>query len=142
MNNVGIGIEELINIYLSELQMRHKQYHVYHGRIIIVIIFLYIVFYFIIASIHKKILFRKENYFSLFYDISLSFIKSSMIKCEIFISKINPNELLISETKKDDIEESISFSYFNDEFVFNELNQKFNNKNILNNQIKKNVKFK
>ena len=62
-------------------------------------------------------MYRKESYISVFYGISLSFIKSSMIKCEKFINKINPNEFLISQEKNDNLEDSVSFSNFiEDEF--------------------------
>ena len=141
MNSVGIGIEEVIKIYLSELQIRKRKYHIISGIIIFLNLFLIFVAYYIIRCTHKKIILRKESYFSIFYDISLSFIKSSMIKCEKFISKINPNELLISQEKNEDNEESISFSNFYDDFFFKESN-KINNNNKLNNQIRKNINYK
>ena len=144
INNVAIGLENVIDIYLNELQIRKHYYIIYSYIILIVSFFVYIGIYFLIKISYIKIINRKESYISVFYGINLSFIKASMLKCEQFINKINPNELVKSQEKNDEYDESISFSNFNDDFTFiNKSNTKNNNKNNQkNNQIRKKIKFK
>ena len=141
INTVGIGIEEVIKIYLSEIQIRRNQDIIFTGIIIVVIFFLYIGIYFVIKITYIQIMNRKKSYITVLHDISLSLIREMMIKCERYIRKINPNELLISEEKNDNIEDSISLSNNEENIIFNESIKKSNNKNILkNNIVKKNFK--
>ena len=144
INNVAIGLENVIDIYLNELQIRKHYYIIYSYIILIVSFFVYIGIYFLIKIAYIQVINRKESYISVFYGINLSFIKASMLKCEQFINKINPNELVISQEKNDEYDKSISFSNFNDDFNFiNKPNTKNNNKNNQkNNQIRKKIKFK
>jgi len=137
INNISIGIEDIIKVYLDEIQKRKDHYKINFFLLLIIIFLFYVVIYFLIKISYIQIINRKESYFSVFYDISLSFIKESMVKCEKFINKTNPNELLIAQEKNDNIDESLSFSNFNDDFIFiNKSNKKSNNKNNkLNNQL-------
>ena len=78
MNSLADGFEEVIKIYLSEVHIKCRKFLI-NGIILFVVIFIVnVVIYFVIKIIYLKIIFRKESYISMFYDIKLSFIKSSM----------------------------------------------------------------
>ena len=142
-NNVGKGIEDAIKIYLSELQIRKKKSIIISIVLIIVIFVLHLFLYFLIKVTYIKIIQRKLSYISIFYDISLNFIKSAMIKCERFINKTNPNELLIIQEKNENYDDSMSFSNYEDDFELKNAKTKKNNKNNnkVNEQIDKKIKF-
>ena len=143
-NNVGQGIEDAIKIYLSELQIRKKNSIVISVVFIIIIFVFHLFLYFLIKLTYIQIIQRKLGYISIFYDISLNFIKSAMIKCERFISKLNPNELLIIQEKNENYDDSTSFSNYEDDLKLKNTTTKKSNKNNsnkVNDQIDKKIKF-
>ena len=145
MNSLADGFEEVIKIYLSEVHIKCRKFLI-NGIILFVVIFIVnVVIYFVIKIIYLKIIFRKESYISMFYDIKLSFIKTSMFKCEKFINTINPNDIEIEKEKNDNGDDSISLSDFGQDFLINnEFNNERKNKNnnLNNNQFRKEIKFK
>ena len=143
MNDVGIGIENIINIYLSEIKIRKTKYNIISTLILIVAFIIYLGIYFLITISYIQIIHRKESFISVFYCINLSFIKASMIKCEKFISKINPNELLITQEKiNNNAEESISYSHLDEDFILNNREKNNNNNNKFNKKKEKKIKYK
>ena len=144
INTVGMGIEDIIKIYLSELQIRKKKFIIIYIILISVTFVIHIFIYFLIRVTYLQIIRRKESYISIFYDISFNYIKSSMIKCEKFINKINPNELLIIQEKNDNFDDITSISNFEDNLEFKNVTKKNNNikNNKINEQIEKKFQFK
>ena len=145
INNVGIGIEDLVKIYLSEIKIR-KDYYIIVSIVLLCISFIFEIIIYIISNIiYIGIIHRKESYISIFYCINLSFIKASMLKCEQFVNKLNPNELLINSEQNNELnDDSISFSNLDDEYILHKkVNKKNNNKNKkLNNRKEKKIKYK
>jgi hypothetical protein len=144
MNNVAIGMENIVKIYFDEIKKKQKKYIttiiIYYVAFLIIYIFIFI----LMTISYFKIIQRKNSYISVFYDISLTFIKTSMIKCEKFLRKINPNELFIVQEKNDNLDDSLSFSNFEeDNFLFNKNSKKPSEHKIINNNGKeKKVKYK
>ena len=144
MNNLLLGIEEVIKIYLSEILIRSKHYFIYSILILVIFSVIYIGIYFIIKITYLKIIYRKESYISTFFEINLSFINSSMIKCEKFINKLNPNEFFMTKEKNEYLDDdSISFSNIGEDLI-NKVSSGDKTKSInnLNNNIDKKIKFK
>ena len=145
MNSLAEGFEEIIKIYLSEVYIKSRKFLIIAIILLVVFFVINIAIYFIIKIIYLEIIVRKESYISIFYDIKLSFIKTSMFKCEKFINTINPNDIEIENEKNDNGVDSISLSDFGQDFLNNnEFNNERKNKNnkINNNQVRKEIKFK
>ena len=144
LNNVAIGLENLVKIYFDEVNKRKNKF-VTNIIIFSVIFFIIYVFIYILMNIsYIQIIQRKDSYISVFYGISLTFIKTSMIKCEKFLRKINPNELLIAQEKNENFDDSLSFSNFEEDyFLFNKSSKNQPEPKINNNKGKeKKVKYK
>ena len=145
INNVGIGIEEVIKIYLSEVKIKKMQYIIYSLIILIISFIFYAGIFILIKNTYIHIIHKKERYISIFYCINIYFIKTSMLKCEKFINKINPHELLITQEKNNDISNnSMSYSNIDDDNISNNIiNKKYNDKyKELNNTNGKKIKYK
>ena len=100
LNNAGIGTNEIINVYLDEIQ-NNKSNHVKIAYIIISIYFiLLILIFFLIKINYAYMIFKRDNYISTFYQINLSYISSSIMKCEKYLNQINPNEFTSNENEK------------------------------------------
>ena len=144
LNDVGIGIENLIKIYLDEVIIRKKNIIIMLITDCAIFLIIYIIIYFLIIIYYLKIIQRKENYISVFYEININFIRSSMIKCERFIAKINPNELLIAQEKNnnDNFDETLSFYSLEDDFLLKDDIKKNNNKYNKTNNNQNGIKIK
>jgi len=139
---VALGLENAVKIYHSEISIRRKTIITLIGIYGAIIFISFVVIYIAIYRSFLGIIYKKESYISVFYGINLNFIKSSMIKCEKFIERINPNELLIAQEKNNDNNDDTS-SFFNldsDLALVNEPNKNNGQKN--NNQNGKKIKHK
>ena len=117
MNNVAIGLENIVKIYFDEIVKRQKKFLTSIIIYCVVFLIIYVFIYILINMTYLQIIQRKDSYISVFYDISLTFIKTSMIKCEKFLRKINPNELIIVQEKNDNFDDSLSFSNFEEDYL-------------------------
>ena len=145
LNNIAIGMENIVKIYFDEISKRQKKFKTSILIYCIVFLIIYIFIYILMNNIYVQIIQRKDSYISVFYGISLSFIKTSMIKCEKFLRKLNPNELLIVQEKNENFDESLSFSNFEEEdyFLLNKNSKKPSEHKINNNKGKeKKIKYK
>ena len=140
MNNLADGIEDIVKIFVSEIKIKCRNFFIYTIIIFVFSFFVMIGIYFLVRITYLEIISRKESYISMFYDIKLDFIKTSMLKCEKFINKVNPIDKMVKENNSN--EDSISISDFGGDFLLNNdsNNEKKNNK--LNNEIKKKIKYK
>lgn len=143
MNNVAIGLENIVKIYFDEIVKRQKKFLTSIIIYCVVFLIIYVFIYILINMTYLQIIQRKDSYISVFYDISLTFIKTSMIKCEKFLRKINPNELIIVQEKNDNFDDSLSFSNFEEDyFLFNKHTKKTPEQKINNNNTGKEKKIK
>jgi hypothetical protein len=137
LNSVSIGLENVVKIFHSEISIRRIAIITLIGIYCVIIFIAFIVIYIVIYRSFLGIIYKKESYISVFYGINLNFIKTSMIKCEKFIEKINPNELLIAQEKNNDNNDD-SYSFFNldNDFVLmnepNKNNEQYNKIKIQN----------
>ena len=99
LNNVGIALNEIINVFLDEIKYKKSN----HIKLFYIIISLYlillIIIYIIIRINYKNIITRRDTYTSAFFQINLSFIKDSILNCEIFLNRLNRNELISNKDK-------------------------------------------
>ena len=140
LNSGGIGLNEIINVYIDEITYK-KNYHFNLFYIILSIYFiLLVIIYFIVRINYKYILNRRDSYILTFFQINLSVIKDSALRCEKFLNRLNQNELISNKDKNKEINDnSASISNFDNNFSINEQSKKYLNKS--NNQIgsKKNI---
>ena len=135
LNNGGISINEIINVYIDEIKYK-KNNHIKLFYIIISIFFiLLVIIYFIVSINYRYIISRRDTYLSIFYQINISFIKDSIIKCEKFLNRINRDDLIYNKNKNKDVSNnSATVSNFDNNSSKNEEHPK-DIKNS-NNQIK------
>jgi len=131
LNNGDIILKEIIEIYINEIELK-KNNHVKLSYIILIIYFLLLTLIFIFIYInYTHILNKRDNYISTFYQINLSFIRTSIFKCEKFLNQINQNESTKNFTKKkEETDNTMSVSNFD------------NNNLLSNDQIDKNAENK
>jgi hypothetical protein len=78
--------------------------------------------FFLVDINYQHIIARRDSYISTFYQINLSFIKSSLVKCEKFMNKLNQNKIISNEEKsKNKMDDSVSISNFDDNLLTDEL---------------------
>ena len=143
MNNIAIGMENLVKIYFDEISKRQNKFITTIIIYYVVFFIIYIFIYILMNITYIQIIHRKNSYISVFYDISLTFIKTSMIKCEKFLRKINPNELFIIQDRNDNFDDSLSFSIFEENyFLFKKNTKKPEHKINNNKETDKKIKFK
>ena len=144
MNNVAIGMENLVKIYFDEISKRQKKFITNIIIYCVVFLIIYIFIYILMNITYEQVIQRNDSYISVFYGISLTFIKTSMVKCEKFLRKINPNELAIVQEKNENFNDSLSFSNFEENyFLFNKNSKNPSEHKINNNKGKeKKVKYK
>ena len=141
LNNGGISINEIINVYIDEIKYK-KNNHIKLFYIIISIFFiLLVIIYFIVSINYRYIISRRDTYLSIFFQINISFIKDSIIKCEKFLNRINRDDLIYNKNKNKDVSNnSATVSNFdnnsskNEEYpkdIKNSNNQIKDKKNIL-----------
>ena len=130
MNSLADGLEDVIKIYFSEIKIKYRANLISSIILIVFNFIIHIAIYYSFKRTYLEIIYRKERYIFTFYEINLSFIQSSMLKCEKFIKKINPNELVEIQEKNESYDNSMS-SNFEGEFIFNnESNNRRKNKSI------------
>ena len=131
LNNAGIGLNEIIDIYIDEIKGR-KNNHAKLTYIILSIYFIILILTFLPIKInYAHIILKRDSYTSTFYQINLSFIRTSLLKCEKFLNQLNPNELILNkEEKKDAMDNTVSISNFDDNILSHEqTNKNIDNKN-------------
>ena len=144
LNSVALVLENIVKVFESEISIRRKRIIIFIGIDSVIVFIVFVVIYIVIYKSFLGIIYKKESYISIFYGINLNFIKTSMIKCEKFIERINPNELLIAQEKNNDNnDDSYSIFNLNNDFVLmNESNKNKEQSNKINNQNGKIIKHK
>ena len=99
LNNVGIALNEIINVFLDEIKYKKSNHIKLFYIIILLYLILLIIIYIIIRINFKNIITRRDTYTSAFFQINLSFIKDSILNCEIFLNRLNRNELMSNKDK-------------------------------------------
>ena len=126
MNSLGKAILILNELFLFELKKRESGIIKNIIFITIINLIIYIVIYFINNKRYYKVINKKMSYLTVFYEIKLPIIKSSIKKCEIFINKIN--------------KEDIKFERIGSIESFNSYSSNSKNNNLsLNNEEMKNI---
>ena len=134
LNNAGVALNEIINVFVDEIKNKRKDHIKMSYILIFLYLFIIIVMFFLIKINYAHILNKRDSYISTFYQINLSFINLSIKKCEKFLNRLNPNELVSNkEENKNDFENSVSISNFDDNTLSTEQIKKNSNNT---NQIK------
>ena len=135
LNNAGIALNDIIGVFLDEITNK-KNEHITQSYILISVFLVFIILMFFLVKInYSHILYKRDSYISTFYQINLSFINISMKKCEKFLNRLNRNELITNkEDNKNDLDNSVCLSNFDDNVLSNEQMKKNGNNNP--NQIK------
>ena len=109
INNMGKALKLLNELFLSELKKRES--YIIKNLIFIICAnsIIYIIIYFINNMSYFKVVNKKMSYLTVFYEIKLPSIKSSIKKCETFINKINKEDKKFERIGK--IKESSINSY-------------------------------
>ena len=131
LNNAGVALNEIINVFVDEIKNKRKDHIKMSYILIFLYLFIIIVTFFLIKINYTHILNKRDSYISTFYQINLSFINLSIKKCEKFLNRLNPNELVSNkEENKNDFENSVSISNFDDNTLSTEqIKKNSNNKN-------------
>ena len=93
MNSLGKALKILNELYFYELKRRESGIIKNIIFIICINTFIYILIYFINNKSYYKVVNKKMSYLTVFYEIRLPLIKSSIKKCELFISKISKKDM-------------------------------------------------
>ena len=134
LNNAGKALNEIIDVYIDEIKQKKEDHITFSYILFAIYLFLIIVMFFLIKINYSHILNKRDSYISTFYQINLSFINISIKKCEKFLSRLNPNELISNkEENKNDLDNSVSISNFDDNTLSTEQMKKNSNNS---NQIK------
>ena len=122
LNSAGKGLTEIIDVFIDEINHKKKA-HIYSTYIILAVyLVLIIIMFFLVDINYHHIIARRDSYISTFYQINLSFIKSSLSKCEKFLNKLNQNKIISNEEKsKNKMDDSVSISNFDDNLLTDEL---------------------
>ena len=140
-NNLGNGLNTLLQLFVYELKYRESYILI---KIIIyccIYLFSHIILYLMISASYCSIAKRKTSYIEVFYGIGLSLIKSSIKKCEKFISKINHNyENTQINVINDETSSFISSSNLNNILLENNFEKTNINNNKKKNNKKQNIK--
>ena len=144
LNSVALVLENIVKVFESEISIRRKRIIIFIGIDSVIVFIVFVLIYIVLYKSFLGIIYKKESYISVFFGINLNFIKTSMIKCEKFIERINPNELLIAQEKNNDNnDDSYSIFNLNNDFVLmNESNKNKEQSNKINNQNGKIIKHK
>ena len=135
INNAGIVLNDIIDVFINEISQKKKEHITQSYILISVFLILIIIMFFLIKINYSLILEKRDSYISTFYQINLSFINISMKKCEKFLNRLNPNELITNkEDNKNDFDNSVSLSNFDDNALSDKQTKKNGNNNP--NQIK------
>ena len=141
LNNGEIILKEIIEIYTNEIELK-KRNHIKLSYIILgIYLFLLALMFFIIKITYAHILFKRDNYITTFYQINLSFIRTSILKCEKFLNHLNPNEFILNKDKKKDIMDNTT-SISNYDISNNQIDKEIENKIYQSNIRKRNTKKK
>jgi hypothetical protein len=130
MNNLGSAFQFLIDLFIVELYQRISGITKNITVIIVFNFIMYLLIYLINDSRYFKVINKKMSYLTVFYEIKLPLIKSSIKKCEMFLNKIKKENMKYE--KIDDFNEStinsISLTQTNDKSLnLNNEDKKINN---------------
>ena len=104
LNNFGLAINIIIDIYMKELDLKIKSYKLICRIQLYIYLIIYIIIYIISLSLFSQIVRRKKSYIRIFFSINFDFITQSIDKCEEFINKFKLSDE--NKSKEDEIEES------------------------------------
>ena len=107
MNNLGSAFQILIDIFIVELYQRLSG--ITNNIIVIIILnfIIYILIYLVNNNSYFKVINKKMSYLTVFYEIKLPLIRSSIKKCELFLNTIK-RESMKFEKIEDINEETIN----------------------------------
>ena len=108
-------MNEIIDVYIDEIKNKKKHHTTITYIMILVYLVILIIIFFVIRINYVHIIIKRDNYISTFYQINLSFINTSILKCEKFLNRLNPNELITNkDANKDALDNSVSIPDFDD----------------------------
>ena len=143
LNNGDSGLKEIIDIFIDEIT-RAKNNHIKISYILISIYFLVLfLMFFPVKRNYSKILLKRDRYISTFYQINISFIKTSILKCKQFLNFINPHESIMNDRKKKGkLNKTIGISNCDDNLISEEqMKNNIDKENIQNLTEKENEKM-
>ena len=106
LNNFGLAIDILIDIYKNELDMKARYNTIFFQIQMVIYFVVFVIIYIIGIILYSKIVQRKKNFMKVFMNINFDFVISSINKCEQFINKFKlTEENKIQEEEVDDISE-------------------------------------
>ena len=144
LNNAGTGLNEIIEVYIDEIKVRKGNHAKLTYIILSVYFILLILVFFPVKFNYAHIIFKRDSYVSILYQINLSFIRTSILKCEKFLNQLNPNELIMNkEENKDAMDNTVSISNFDDNLLSNDqMKKNMDNKSNQSKLRKGNMKMK
>ena len=133
MNNLGNGLKILNELFFFEL--KKGEIGIKKNLIFIFCInaLIYFIIYFINNKSYYEVINKKMSYLTVFYEIKLPLIKTSIKKCEFFITKINKKDMKFDRIN--DLKESTINSY---SFAYSQNNSFLDDDEIKNINIYKN----
>ena len=143
-NLTGVGMNNIIDIIIGEIDQKKKNHIIITYVILAIYFVLLIIMFFLVHINYIRVMEKRDSYISAFYQINLSFINTSILKCEQFLNQLNPNEIIATKIKKKEaMDNTISMSHFEDDSLSSASTKKVVNKTIIQNKIKKgNLKHK
>ena len=103
LNNFGLAIDILIDIYKNELDMKARYNTIFFQIQMAIYFFVFFIIYIVGIILYSKIVQRKKNFMNVFMKINFDFVISSINKCEQFINKFKlTEENKIQEEEIDD----------------------------------------
>ena len=144
LNNAGTVLNEIIEVYIDEIKVRKGNHAKLTYIILSVYFILLILVFFPVKFNYAHIIFKRDSYVSILYQINLSFIRTSILKCEKFLNQLNPNELIMNkEENKDAMDNTVSISNFDDNLLSNDqMKKNMDNKSNQSKLRKGNMKMK
>ena len=143
MNNLGKALKILIEVYNTELKLRQSGIIKNVIFIMCINLIIYLAIYYINNINYYNVITKKISYLSLFYEIKLPLIKSSIKKCQAFMNRLNKEEIKYGRILEVRREESIN-SYTSSNSRTNNTNSVVEGKKKVNNYKKeeKNTEIK
>ena len=143
LNNFGLAIKILIDIYRKEVNIKAKSYGIVFKIQLGLYLAIYIISYIIALFLYSKVIQRKKSYMRVFLNINYDFISLSITKCEKFINRFK----LAEDNKRKDDETDDSYdekdSLIKSEKKYNDMGMTLKKKTLkFNNNNKRNKKFK
>ena len=113
LNNVGLLLNDQIELYMNEIDLRAKNNKI-KVYIILGIIFVLLILIFLLTSkAYNSVIRNKANFFYIFYGIRIETIHQLINNCESFLQKLKKDQKVanddIDEERNEDNEEESSF---------------------------------